>query len=229
MFLITSLSLSTPFIPIHLHLLIPFPPTSVKSLLKFSFKLTAYLRRLALPLSVSFFQPLSLTPVTVSKVLMRSYLTLHCLIRCCWVSKFAAPISRGQLNAILCWISPCNLVCCSPAAAYICAMTVDWPLGGLLLRHTTVHLHAKQPTQCYKMSRSALYCHAVISNDSAKCVAILNAYLYFYGIAAVKSRDISLLPKCRYLLKWFFLCMRVGVFCIFCIIFFSISMHMCSC
>lgn len=138
---------------------------------------------------------------------MRSYLTLHYLIRCCWVSKFAALISRGQLNAILCWISPCNLVCCSPAGAHICAMTVDWPLGDLLLRHTTVHLHAKQPTQCYKMSRSALYCHAVISNDSAKCVAILNAYLYFYGIAAVKSRDISLLPKSRYLLKWFFLCM----------------------
>lgn len=87
--------------------------------------------------TVSFSLSLSLTPVTVSKVLMRSYLTLHCLIRCCWVSEFAASISWGQLNAILCWISPCNPVCCLPARPYISAPTVDWLLQCLHLQHTT--------------------------------------------------------------------------------------------
>lgn len=120
---------------------------------------------------------LSLTPV--SKVLTRSYLTLHCLIRCCWVSEFVALISWGQLNAILCGISPCNLVCCSPAAgAYICALTVDWPLRCLLLQHTTVLLHARQHTQCYKMSRSALYFYALVSKYSANSVAVFNICIF---------------------------------------------------
>lgn len=41
------------------------------------------------------------------------------------------------------------------------------------------------------MSRSALDFHAEVSNDWATSVAIFTAYLYFYGIAAVKSRDFS--------------------------------------
>lgn len=157
-------------VAIRLHLLKQFSLTSVISLL-FHFRLVfTSADSPSLPVSFSFSLSLSLTPVTVSKVLMRSYLTLHCLIRCCWVSEFAALISWGQLNAILCWISPCNPVCCPPAGAYICAPTVDWPLCCLLLQHTTQS--TSMPNSLLSATRSVPYLNTSVSNDSGGSVAI---------------------------------------------------------
>lgn len=100
------------------------------------------------------------------------------------------------------------------------------PFRCLLLQHTTVCLHAKQPTQCYKMSRSALYLHALVCNDSANSAAIVDAYLYFYGITAVKPGDISLLLKSRWFKDdLFFVRLILGVNDDVCSFF--ISMHMC--
>lgn len=155
------------WLPLYLRPPPPFPPSppsdssSTLNISSFLYKLSVYLCRLAhsycLIVSVSLSDP-----VTVSKVLMRCYLMLHCLIRCCWRSNFSALITRGQLNAILCWISPCNLAWFLAVWGDVCAVTVNLPLGCLFLQHTTAHLHVKQPTQIYKMSMSAV-CFPVLA------------------------------------------------------------------
>lgn len=131
------------------------------------------------PPSPSFPFCLALTPATVSKVLMGSYPTLHCLIRCCWVSKFPAPISRGQLNAILCWISPCNLVSRPPAGANSCVPTVDWPLDP----YTYNILYYVAPScqtahSVYRTSMFGLHIEVFILNNPANSVAVLGIFVF---------------------------------------------------
>lgn len=83
-----SFVLSTALISHHLHLLIQFSLTSVRPHLSFNSLFTsADSPSLPVPSSQPCFLSLA-DPVTVSKVLMRSYPTLHCLIRCCWLSRF---------------------------------------------------------------------------------------------------------------------------------------------
>lgn len=55
-----------------------------------------------------------------------------------------------------------------------------------------LHLHAKRHTQRYKMSVSALYLNALVSNDSAYSVAIFKAYLYFCGNATITPRQVQI-------------------------------------
>lgn len=131
---------------------------------------------------------------------MRSYLTLHCLIRCCWVSEFAGPWSLGV--SLMLSSAGCLLVTClSPAVGALhlrsrpsCSPPPRppprMPYSYNILQ---CNLHAKQPTQCYEVS--AFYLHALVSNDSANDGAIFNACLYFYSVIAAGRETFVILQS----------------------------------
>ena len=131
---------------------------------------------------------------------MRSYLTLHCLIRCCWVSEFAGPWSLGV--SLMLSSAGCLLVTwsasCQPLGPYNCVpdrRVAPPPPPRMPYSYNILqcNLHAKQPTHCYEVSE--LYLHALVSNDSANDGAIFNAYLCFYSVIAAGRETFVILQS----------------------------------